>query len=83
VTFEGDFYSVDGVRLEPPVRRRPKFLIGGGSVERDGSQTVPRPIRERILEYGDGWLASGSIGPKATGKRSRDTSRRTAGIRRR
>lgn len=58
VTFDGDYYQVDNIRLDPPVRRPPKLLIGGGGVERDGEREVPEPIRHRIAEYGDGWLPS-------------------------
>lgn len=58
VTFEGDFYSVENFRLEPPVRQPPSVLVGGGSVERDGERFVPDPVKDRILKYGDGWIAA-------------------------
>lgn len=58
MTFDGDFYSVDEFRLEPPTPRPPRILVGGGGVERDGERNVPRPVKERILHYADGWIAS-------------------------
>lgn len=44
--------------LDPPVSHPPNIYIGGGSVETDSGRVVPEPIKHRILEYGDGWLAS-------------------------
>lgn len=58
VTFDGEFYSVDGVRLEPDVDRPPRLLVGGGGTEIDGERRVPEPIKERIYEHADGWIAS-------------------------
>jgi probable F420-dependent oxidoreductase len=58
VTFDGEFYSVEDFRLEPPAPRPPRILVGGGGVERDDERTVPRPVKERILQYADGWVAS-------------------------
>lgn len=58
VTFDGDFYQIEDVVLDPPVSQPPNIYIGGGSVETDSGRVVPEPIKHRILEYGDGWLAS-------------------------
>ena len=57
VTFDGEFYSVEEFRLEPAVQRPPRLLVGGGGTERDGDRHVPEPVKERILEHADGWLA--------------------------
>lgn len=58
VTFDGDFYQLEDVFLDPPVPQPPNIYIGGGGVETDSGRVVPEPIKQRILEYGDGWLAS-------------------------
>lgn len=57
VTFDGDYYRVEDVTLEPPTRRRPPILLAGGAVERNGERVVPEPVIERIAAIGDGWLA--------------------------
>lgn len=57
VTFEGAFYAVEELRLEPAVHRPPRILVGGGGVERDGERHVPDPVRARIARHADGWLA--------------------------
>ena len=56
-TFRGEFYEVEGLRLEPHVRRPPRILVGGGGVERDGERHVPEAVKERLLHHADGWLA--------------------------
>lgn len=58
VTFSGEFYTVENVRLEPHVSRQPSILVGGGGIERGDERRVPDPIKERIRLYADGWLAS-------------------------
>lgn len=55
VTFEGEFYNVTAVSLEPDVRP-PRLLAGGASVQRDGEQYVPEPVIGRIAKV-DGWIA--------------------------
>jgi alkanesulfonate monooxygenase SsuD/methylene tetrahydromethanopterin reductase-like flavin-dependent oxidoreductase (luciferase family) len=57
VTFEGEFYDVEDVRLEPPTPRPPRLLVGGGGVDRDGGRFVPDPIKSRIRRHADGWIA--------------------------
>lgn len=57
-TFHGEFYDVDGVRLEPPVSRPPRLLVAGSGVERDDEYRVPGPVKERIRRHADGWLAA-------------------------
>lgn len=51
-TFEGEFYSTDGVELEPRAAQRPGPPIWIGSW---GSRAGLR----RVARLGDGWLASG------------------------
>ncbi|MEF8867737.1 MAG: TIGR03619 family F420-dependent LLM class oxidoreductase [Haloarculaceae archaeon] len=57
VTFDGEFYEVEALRLEPHVSRPPRILVGGGGVERGGERSVPRAVKERLLHHADGWLA--------------------------
>lgn len=57
VTFDGKFYSVDGLRLEPAPQRPPRILVAGGGVERDGTRTVPDPVKARLFRHADGWVA--------------------------
>lgn len=57
VTFEGDFYAIDDVRLEPPTPRPPRLLVGGGAIEHDGERLVPEPVKERLHRHADGWIA--------------------------
>jgi len=54
VTFDGEFYDVTEFRLEPPTRRPPRMLVGGGNV--DPEEDVPEPLKERIL-MADGWIS--------------------------
>lgn len=56
-TFDGEFYEVEDLRLEPRVHRPPRILVGGGGVERDGDRSVPEAVKERLLHHADGWLA--------------------------
>ncbi len=57
VTFEGEFYEIEDVRIEPAVDRPPRILVGGGGVDTDDGRTVPEPVKARILEHADGWIA--------------------------
>lgn len=56
-TFDGEFYQVENVRLEPNVHRPPRILVGGGGLEREGERFVPEPVKNRILNHADGWIA--------------------------
>lgn len=58
VTFDGEFYSVEDVRIEPELSRPPRVLVGGGGVERDGERFVPGVVKERITRFGDGWIGA-------------------------
>lgn len=57
VAYDGEFYQVDGASIGfEPVRDPPIYVA---SAAFDPSQGFPRPIRERILEHGGGWLPIG------------------------
>lgn len=56
VTFEGEFFQVENVTIEPRIGRRPRLLYGGGGVERNGERFVPDPVKER-MRVADGWIA--------------------------
>lgn len=56
VTFDGEFYSVEGFRLEPRLDRPPRLLAGGGGVETDAGRRVAAAVKER-LRHADGWIA--------------------------
>lgn len=56
VTFGGEFYSVEDLRLEPTLGRPPRMLAGGGGVETDEGRRVARTVKER-LRFADGWIA--------------------------
>lgn len=56
VTFEGEFYTVDGLRLEPSSGRPPRILAGGGGVDMEGERRVVTSVKKRLL-HADGWIA--------------------------
>lgn len=56
VTFDGDYYSVDEFRLEPPTRRPPRLLAGGGGVDTPDGRVVRDSVTGR-LRHADGWIA--------------------------
>jgi alkanesulfonate monooxygenase len=59
VSYQGQFYSLEDVLIEPRSRRRPDVWIGGGSQLADpGSPDLPRivePVKRRILAS-EGWI---------------------------
>ncbi|HEX5466133.1 MAG TPA: TIGR03619 family F420-dependent LLM class oxidoreductase [Candidatus Limnocylindrales bacterium] len=59
VTYEGEFYKVEGVTIEPRSSRRPEVWIGGGSQLADPkSPDLPRfveSVKARVLRT-DGWI---------------------------
>ncbi|MFB6310137.1 MAG: LLM class flavin-dependent oxidoreductase [Salinirussus sp.] len=57
VTFDGEFYTVEDVRLEPSTPRPPRILIGGGGIEQNGQRSVPVAVKDRIARHADGWIA--------------------------
>lgn len=56
VTFEGEFFRVEDVRIEPDAPA-PRVLVGGSGVDVDGGRRVARRVRERIM-LGDGWIGA-------------------------
>jgi probable F420-dependent oxidoreductase len=59
VTYEGRYFSIDGVSIEPRSSRRPEIWIGGGSQLADPkSPDLPRfveSVKARVLRT-DGWI---------------------------
>ncbi len=59
VTYQGDFYSVDDLSIEPLSAQRPEIWIGGGSQLADPkSPDLPRfveSVKARVLRT-DGWI---------------------------
>lgn len=58
VSFDGEYYSVEGFTLEPRPDRSPRLLIAGSSKEINGERRVLRVVKERILRFGDGWIGA-------------------------
>jgi alkanesulfonate monooxygenase len=57
VTFDGDFYSVKNLSLQPQLSLKPKILVGGDGNGHGADMSMVEPVRERIVQYGDGWIA--------------------------
>lgn len=57
VTFEGEFFSVDGVSLEPDLGQPPRILAGGGGVDTEDGRRVLKSVKRR-LDHADGWIAA-------------------------
>lgn len=56
VTYEGEYYSVEGFTLEPELGQPPRILAGGGGVDTDDGRRVLQSVQER-LDHADGWIA--------------------------
>lgn len=56
VTFEGTYFSVDGVRLEPSLGNRPRLLAAGEGVGSGADRHVRDSVLAR-LDEADGWFA--------------------------
>jgi probable F420-dependent oxidoreductase len=67
VTYDGDFYSIEGVTIEPRLPERPEVWIGGGSQLADpGSPDLPRfveAVKKRILKS-EGWIPRPTCPPE-------------------
>lgn len=67
VTYQGRFYSIEDVLIEPRLQRRPEVWIGGGSQLADpGSPDLPRladPVKERIVKA-EGWIPRPTCPPE-------------------
>ena len=59
VTFEGEFFSVEGLSLEPDLGQPPRILAGGGGIDTDEGRRVRRSVKRR-LNHADGWIAAPS-----------------------
>ncbi len=57
VTFEGEFFSVENLTLEPTLGQPPRILAGGGGVDTDDGRRVRRSVKRR-LGHADGWIAA-------------------------
>jgi alkanesulfonate monooxygenase len=57
VTFDGEFFSVDDLTIEPNTYHPPRVLAAGGGRERDGEWRVSKNVKRRIATV-DGWIAS-------------------------
>lgn len=56
VTFDGEFYSVKDLRLEPNLGQPPRILAGGGGVDTEDGRRVLRTVKRRLL-HADGWIS--------------------------
>lgn len=67
VTYDGHFYSVEDVEIEPRLPRRPEIWIGGGSQLADpGSPDLPRfveAVKRRVLRS-EGWIPRPTCPPE-------------------
>jgi alkanesulfonate monooxygenase SsuD/methylene tetrahydromethanopterin reductase-like flavin-dependent oxidoreductase (luciferase family) len=67
VTYDGEFYSISDVVIEPRLPKRPEIWIGGGSQLADpGSPDLPRfvdAVKKRILKT-EGWIPRPTCPPE-------------------
>lgn len=67
VTYDGRFYSIEDVTIEPRLPERPEVWIGGGSQLADpGSPDLPRfvdAVKRRILKS-EGWIPRPTCPPE-------------------
>ncbi|MFQ5967591.1 MAG: LLM class flavin-dependent oxidoreductase [Acidimicrobiia bacterium] len=67
VSYEGSYYSIENVEIEPHVGQPPRVWIGGGSQLADpGSPELPRfaeAVKARILKA-DGWIPRPTCPPE-------------------
>ncbi|MFO7293188.1 MAG: LLM class flavin-dependent oxidoreductase [Actinomycetes bacterium] len=67
VTYEGRFYQIQDVEIEPRLPERPEIWIGGGSQLADpGSPDLPRfvdAVKQRILRT-EGWIPRPTCPPE-------------------
>ena len=67
VTYEGRFYQIQDVEIEPRLPERPEIWIGGGSQLADpGSHDLPRfvdEVKQRILRT-EGWIPRPTCPPE-------------------
>lgn len=67
VSYDGKYYSIEDVEIEPRLAERPPIWIGGGSQLADpGSPDLPRfvePVKKRILKT-EGWIPRPTCPPE-------------------
>ncbi|HSJ34726.1 MAG TPA: LLM class flavin-dependent oxidoreductase [Acidimicrobiia bacterium] len=67
ITYDGEFYSIENVTIEPRLAERPEVWIGGGSQLADpGSPDLPRfveAVKKRILKS-EGWIPRPTCPPE-------------------
>jgi alkanesulfonate monooxygenase len=67
VSYDGEFYSIEDVVIEPRLPKRPDIWIGGGSQLADpGSPDLPRfvdAVKKRILKT-EGWIPRPTCPPE-------------------
>lgn len=63
VTFDGEFFQVEDLALDPRPRQPPRLVLGGGGVEPDGERFVPDPVKRRLLNA-DGWITTSGVTPE-------------------
>ena len=67
VTYDGEFYKIENVEIEPILETRPEVWIGGGSQLADpGSPDLPRfvdAVKKRILKS-EGWIPRPTCPPE-------------------
>lgn len=56
VTFDGEYFSVENLALEPDLGQPPRILAGGGGVDTEEGRRVLRTVKRRLL-YADGWIS--------------------------
>lgn len=56
VTYEGEFYAVEGFSLEPELSQAPRLLVGGGGVDTPDGRRMAKSVKER-MRHADGWIA--------------------------
>ncbi|WP_336346217.1 LLM class flavin-dependent oxidoreductase [Halalkalicoccus ordinarius] len=57
VTFDGEFFSVENLQLEPNLGQPPRILAGGGGVDTAEGRQVLDSVKKRLL-HADGWIAA-------------------------
>jgi len=66
LSYDGEFYRVTDVYVEPPAPRPPEIWIGGGSQLADSSSPelarLVEPVKARVLRS-DGWIARPTCPP--------------------
>lgn len=56
VTFDGEYFTITDVRLEPAHGHPPRVLSAGSGEEQNGTRTMPETVKQRF-QYADGWIA--------------------------